>query len=223
MLADHQLVDTGPLLQRRGELLHDDGAAADDVDAALVHRPQRGALLTGHHQQFRTHRQQLVEPHPGQMNGVGVIRGHLQRQRGQRRHRAGHPHPGAGLLHRHDPQRLLERPTHHGPCRLDLVGGGRIGMQAPLGQPHTPDVGRIAGGHLERIRSAQYDFGRAAAEVHHHERPGGTVEFTDSATEGQLGLLGTGDHLGHRAGHHPPQHLCRHREERIPVGHIAGR
>ena len=45
------------LLQRRGQLLHDDRPAADDVDTALVHRPQGGTLLTGHHQQFLTHRQ----------------------------------------------------------------------------------------------------------------------------------------------------------------------
>jgi hypothetical protein len=39
VLADHELVDARPVAQHMREFLDDDGAAADDVDAALVHRP----------------------------------------------------------------------------------------------------------------------------------------------------------------------------------------
>ena len=53
------------LRQFARQLLDDDRAAADHVDAALVHRAERSALLAGHRDQVVAHRQQIVETRPG--------------------------------------------------------------------------------------------------------------------------------------------------------------
>ena len=142
------------------------------------------------------------------------------RQRRHRRHGARHAHPGAGAFDGYHAERLAQPVTDHLTCRGDLLRCRRVGEQAALRQPHTPDVGREAGVH---VTHPEDHFGRPAAEIDDDERPFGRVQFVDSPAERQFGFLGPGDHLGNRTRDHRSENLGGHCEEHITVRRIASR
>ena len=189
--------------QRVRQFLDDDCAAADHVDPALVHRPQRRALVMAHGDDVVAHRQQFAEPDAGQVDRRRVIRRHPLRQRRKGGHGSRDADPRARPLDGHHPQRLPQLFAHHFPRGRHLHRRGRIGVQAAFGQADTADVGRVAGLHLAL---PQHHLGGSAAEIDDDERRCGDVQFADRAVKRQLGLLVAGDHLGHRARHDGAQH-----------------
>ena len=60
---------------------------------------------------------------------------------GERGHDVRVLHPRARTLDGHHPQRLAERLANHFPRGGDLRCRRRVGVQATLGEPYTPDVG----------------------------------------------------------------------------------
>ena len=85
-------------------------------------------------------------------------------------------------------------------ARRDLVGGRRVAVQVPLGQPDAADVDRAGRPHAGGV--AEHELGRAAADVDDQERRprrraavrrGRGVERGGGAEEGQLRLLAAGD------------------------------
>ena len=75
------------------ELVHehpqDQRAGADDVDPARVHHRHRGPALARGGEQVGGDRADGVDRDPGAVDGVGVVGRQLQRERGDRGHRAG--------------------------------------------------------------------------------------------------------------------------------------
>src|SRR5262249_54569055 len=69
VFADRQFAAAAPAARLAGQSPDDDRAAADHVGTALVHRPQRGALGSGHADQPLADRQQIVTGDPRKMNG----------------------------------------------------------------------------------------------------------------------------------------------------------
>ena len=129
----------------------------------------RGPARAGGGEQVGGHRADGVDGDAGAVDGVGVVGRQLQRERGDRRHRAGQA----------DEARRLARPgtsaaTSASAARMSSsarrisLGGRRVAVQVPLGQPHAADVDRPRRPHAVAV--AEDELGRAAADVDHQER-----------------------------------------------------
>jgi hypothetical protein len=124
-----------------------------------------------------------------------------------------------GLVHRNGLERLAEHVVGERERRRDLVGRGRVGPQAALGDPHAADVDRTRADDVRAhpVPGADDHLGRAAADVGDHERAVVGIEVADRAGEAQPGLLVAGDHLRLDA-----QHVSGHAEELVAVRRVAG-
>ena len=166
VLADDDLVEA--------ELVHehaqDQRPGADDVDPARVHdrhrRPARPRVAAS---RSAVTARTSSDGDPRAVDGVGVVGGQLQRERRDRRDRAGQAdqawRPRRPAPRRATSARAARMSASAGGTSL---GGRRVAVQVPLGQPHAADVDRAGRPHAVGV--AEHELGRAAADVDHQER-----------------------------------------------------
>ena len=129
----------------------------------------------------------------------GVVGGQLQRERRHRGDRAGQRRPACGAsLHRHLGRASASAARMSASAAATCVGGRRVVVQVPLGQPHAADVDRA--GRADAVAVAEDELGRAAADVDDQERRRGGAAVrrgraSGAPSERQLGLLVAGDHV----------------------------
>ena len=170
------------------QFLDDDRAAADDVDPALVHRPERGALVTGHRDQLVAHRQQIAESDAGQVDrrrsrrsssccasAASVVM--VPATPTQVRARS------TGTTRSASPSR--SRTTSRAAAISSAVGGSEC-RQRSVSRTQPMSAEKLA----STSRSPEHHLGRPAAEIDHHERRCGGVQFVDRTVKRQRGLLG---------------------------------